>query len=277
MQRRRLAFGIRPLAPAPPLGHLALLEIGTPADIVQVEHTAVGIEVEHLVDHGLEQRRVVTDHDKAAAVRAQVVAQPGNGVRVQMVRRLVEKQRLRATEQDPGKFHAAPLATGQAPKRLPKDPVGQAKARRHRGRLRFGRVTAEHMQPVLEPRVGTDRGIPAAVRRCHLILRPAHPGEHLVQAACGQNPVHGEHVEIARARILGKVANGTRAAHIARGGKGLSREHAGERRFARAVPADQPDPVPWADLERRIINQQPRSGTQLKARCNKHWDCHSFG
>ena len=58
-------------------------------------------------------------------MRAEVVTQPRDGIRVQVVRRLVEKERLGATEQDPGKFHAAPLAAGQAPSGCPRTRSGR--------------------------------------------------------------------------------------------------------------------------------------------------------
>ena len=76
-----------------------------PAHIVQIKDAAVRVQVEHLVDHGLQQRRVVTDHDKAAAMCAEVVTQPRDGIGVEVVRRLVEQERLRTTEQDAGKLH----------------------------------------------------------------------------------------------------------------------------------------------------------------------------
>ena len=53
---RGLALRVDALAPAAPGVGLALLQVALPAQVVDVEDAAVGVEVEHLVDHGLEQR-----------------------------------------------------------------------------------------------------------------------------------------------------------------------------------------------------------------------------
>jgi hypothetical protein len=56
-----LLLGVGPLALAAALVGLALQEVRLPAQVVLVELAAVGVEVEDLVDHGVEQLDVVRD------------------------------------------------------------------------------------------------------------------------------------------------------------------------------------------------------------------------
>jgi hypothetical protein len=56
---------------------------------------------------------------------------------------------------------------------------------------------------------------------------------------------------------------------------GLAREHLGQRGLARAVPADQPDPVAGRDLEARLVQQQARARAQLDIFRRDHLSCHS--
>ena len=75
----RLLLGVGPLAPTAVLVVGPLLEIGVPAQVVDVEDPAAGVEVHDLVDGVAQQLDVVGDDDEAARVGAQVVAQPQDG------------------------------------------------------------------------------------------------------------------------------------------------------------------------------------------------------
>ena len=66
-------------------------------------------KVEHAVDHRVEQLDVVADDDQAALVALEVVAQPADGVGVEVVGRLVQEQGLGTGEQDPRQLHPPPL------------------------------------------------------------------------------------------------------------------------------------------------------------------------
>jgi hypothetical protein len=54
-----LLLGVLTFTLASTLVILALLEIRLPAHVVDVQHRAIGIEVEHLVHHGLDQLHIV--------------------------------------------------------------------------------------------------------------------------------------------------------------------------------------------------------------------------
>ena len=133
-QRLGLVLGVHPLALAALLVGLALQEVGPPAHVVDVDLGPVGVQVQDLVDGPLQQRGVVADHDQAAPVRRQEVAQPDDRVRVEVVGRLVEQQRLGAGEQDPGQLDPAPLPAGQGARA-----AGRGSGPRCRGWTRSGR------------------------------------------------------------------------------------------------------------------------------------------
>jgi hypothetical protein len=103
------------------------------AQVVDVSFAADRIEQPHLVDHGGEEIGVVADDDKAAVMRREEIAEPGDRIGIEMVGRLVEQQRgvracagtVRGAEQDPGQLDPAALAAGQRVQRLGQHAVGQ--------------------------------------------------------------------------------------------------------------------------------------------------------
>ena len=169
---------------------------------------AVGVEVPHLVDDGLEQLDVVADHDQPAAVAGEEAAQPGDRVGVEVVGRLVEQQRLGVGEQDAGQLDAAALATGERAQRLGEHAVGQAEVGADPGGVALGGVAAEGGELVLEPAVAADGLVPLGVvgRLGHGDLRLDQLVAEDVEAAAGEHPVAGGDVEVAAARVLRQVA-----------------------------------------------------------------------
>ena len=154
----------------------------------------------------------MADHDQAALVRAQEVAQPHDRVGVEVVRRLVEQQRLRVAEQDPGQLDPPALAAGQRAERLGEDALGQPQARADLGRLGLGRVAAGARRTA--PAGAAYRRIArSAVSGSALAIWPSvsrSPRTHLVQTAGGQDAVAGQLLEVAGARVLRQVADAAR-------------------------------------------------------------------
>ena len=277
LQRGGLPLGVHPLPAAAPGVGLALLQVGLPAEVVDVQHAAVGVEVEDLVDHGVEQLGVVADHHQAAAEGPQVVAQPADRVRVQVVGRLVQQQRVRAAEQDPGQLDPPPLAARQRAQRLLQHLLRQPEARRQRRRLGLGRVSAEHGQPLLQVAVPAHAGVaPGRVRVGHPQLGLAHPGQQRVQAAGGQDPVHRQRLEVTDPRVLRQVADRAADCDLPGRGLALARQHPGQRGLAGAVAADEADLVARGDLERGTLQQQPRASAQLNITCGNHAETRSI-
>ncbi len=255
-------LGVGPLALAPLLVGLALREVALPADVVLVERGPVGVEVEHLVDHGLEQLDVVADDHQATGVLLQVAPQPGDRVGVEVVGRLVEQQRRRVGEQDAGQLDPAALAAGERPDPLPQHPLGQAQVAADPGSLGLGAVAAEVAEPLLEVAVAPQQVLvvgPLGQLDLHLL----QPAQHLVEPARRQHPVAGEDVQVTGPGVLRQVAD-LPAAHDAAGrGQRLAGERLGERGLAGAVAADQAHPVSRLDTEGDVLQQGARTCAQL--------------
>ena len=232
---------------------------------------AVGVQVEHLGDEGCQQVGVVADHDQAAAVAAQVVTQPGHRVGVEVVGRLVEQQGGGAAEQDPGQFHPAALAARQGAQRLLQYLGGQPEAGRERRGLCLGGVAAQHCQALLKLAVPSHRRVtPGRILVAHADLGLPHPGQHLVEAAGLEYPVGGECVQVADPGVLRQVADRPAAVHSPGGWLALAGQHLQQRGLSCPVPAHQPDLVARRDLERHIVDKQPRTSAQFKIISRDH-------
>ncbi len=263
-QRAGLLLGVEPLPLAPALVGLALEQVGLPPDVVDVHLGAVGVEVEHPVDDGVEHLDVVADDDQPALVGLEVVAQPHDGVGVEVVGRLVQQQGLRAGEQDARQLDPAALTTGEGLQRLTQDPLVQGQAGRDRGGLGLGRVAAPGGELGLEVAVAAHRPVTGLVVGAgHRTLDLAQVAQDLVQPAGGEDAVAGEDVQVTGAGVLRQVAHLTGAGHGAGRGRRSAREHLGQRRLAGPVAPDQAHPVAGGDPEGGAVEEEARAGAQL--------------
>ncbi len=213
----------------------------------------------------------MADDDQAAAVALEEPSQPDDGVGVEVVGRLVEQQRLRAAEQDPGQLHPAPLTAGQRPQRLGQDPVLEAEAVGDLGGLGLSGVAAPGVQLGVGPGVAAHRAVgDRRVGAAHLDLGLAQASYDVVESARGEDPVEGDHLGVAGARVLGQVADLAGRQHLARGGQAFPGEDAGEGRLAGPVAADQTDLVAGGDPEGHVRHQQPRPGPDFEVLGGDH-------
>ena len=266
-----LVLGVHALALAALLVGLALGEVGLPADVVDVDDRAVGVEVQHPVDAGLEQPDVVGDHHEPALVVAQEVAQPHDRVGVEVVGRLVEQQRLGAGEQDPGQLDPATLTAREGAQRLVHQPVGDADRGGDLGGLGLGGVPARSVECSVGLLVAPHRPIAdMRVVAAHLGLGVAQPLDHHVQPTGRQDPVAREHLGVARAWVLGQVAEGAGVGDRPARGQRLAREDLGQRRLAGTVAADEPDAVTRPDPEGDVVHQQTGAGTDFELGDSDH-------
>ncbi len=93
------------------------------------------VEFEDPPGHIVEEVAVVGDGDNRAGVLLQVLLQPGHGLGVEVVGRLVEQQDVGLLQEQPHQRHAPPLAAG-------KDGDG-----------RIARRTAQRVHRQIEPAV----------------------------------------------------------------------------------------------------------------------------
>ena len=244
-ERLRLALGVVSLAVAPSLVLFALLEVRVPSEAVLVELRAVRVEVEHLVGARAQEARVVGDHDEAAGVRAEEVAQPDDRVGVEVVGRLVEQEGLGVPEEDARELDAAPLAAGEGADRLAQRRVGEAEVRGDPRRLALGGVAARGAEPLLDPAVAGDRLVAhCVVGGRHALLGLPHLLHEDVEVPRGEDPVDRQDLEVARPRVLGQVADLAARRHRAARRKDLPRENPRQRRLAGPVAPHEPDAVP---------------------------------
>jgi hypothetical protein len=250
----------------------ARLQVFLPAHVVDVDLGPVGVQVPDLVDHPVEQIDVVADHHDTAVVRAQEVAQPGDRVGVEVVGRLVEQQRRRAGEQDPGQLDPPALAAGQRAQRLVQHPVGKPQVGADPGRLGLGRVAAERGEPVLQPAVAAHGRVAGRVvgGLGQLDLGLLQVVQQGVEAAGGQHPVLAQHGKVAGARVLRQVADLAAPVDGAAVRQRLAGQHAQGGGLAGAVAADQPDAVAGLDAQGGAGQQDPGAGTQLQVGGGDH-------
>ncbi len=165
----------------------------------------------------------MADHDQRAGPAVEVVLDDGQGVDVEVVGGLVEEQDVGFGEQQPQQLQPAALPAGQVV-----EPGRQLGARE-----------AEALQQGARGDLGAggDADLPAdALDGVEHALAAAELGEGLAE--------------------VGDAQRASRA-YRARGRLDLAVEQAQQRRLARAVDADQPDPVAGADRPGEVVEQHP--------------------
>ncbi|CAL9600647.1 hypothetical protein SUDANB37_05452 [Streptomyces sp. enrichment culture] len=216
---------------------------------------------------GEERRRArEDDQDQAALVAPQEAAQPRDGADVEVVGRLVHQQRaVGPAEQDAGQLHPAPLPAGQRAHRTAHDVVGQAEPGRHSGRLRLGGVPARGLEGRLRAGVGAHRAVQRGrpVGPLHGRLGGTQPVQRPVQGTGGQDAVQDGDGGVGGAGVLGEEPDGTGGGDRARGGPGLSGEGGHQGGLARAVAADETDPVAGGDGKGDLGQQKARARAQF--------------
>jgi hypothetical protein len=242
---------------------LALLEIGGPGALVGLHRGRHRIDGEDRGDVAVQQRQVVGDDQDAAGEGGQELGQPGLGVGVQVVGRLVQEQGGRLAEQHPGQLDAAALATRQLRQGPVEQVVVQPEAGRDPAGLGLGPVAALQLEAVLEVAealhgpvagAGVAGGVDPGPGPFQLVAQHVNP-------AGAQQPGQAGRLR-GRGRLLRQPAEGadqghlTAAAGVGRGGG----DRAQRRRLPRPVRPDQPDHVARGDREGHLIGQQLVAG-----------------
>src|SRR4051812_25247996 len=169
----------------------------------------------------IEEPAVVRDHDRAAREVEQRVLERAQRVHVEVVRRLVEQQHVRAALQHFRQVHAVPLAARQLPDRLLLVATPEVEPRRVLPRVDL--LLAEQ-DDVLAP----GDLLPHGVLRREVAAR-------LVDVA----ELHG----VAEAQLAGV-------------GSLVAGDHAEKRRLARAVRPDHADDAGGRQREREVLEEQ---------------------
>ena len=187
-------------------------------------------------------------------------AQPRDRVGVEVVRRLVEQEhglRLARTvgggEQDACELHATPLTARQRAQLLIEDAGLEPEAGADARCLALGLVPTAGREVLLEPAVAGDGLVPRLLVRGvrHEFLGRGHVGGDPVQATGRQHPATRELVHVALTRILRQIAEVPGQGHRAAVRLALPGEDAHRGGLARAVAADQSDPITGLDAQGR--------------------------
>ena len=219
----------------------------------------------------------MADHDEAAGVAAEELPQPGDRVRVQVVRRLVQQQGLGVGEQDPGQLHPAPLTSGEGAQRLAEHPGGQAEVGGDSGRFTLRGPAALRAELGIQAGVAIHRLLPhRLVLAGHVRLGTTDPAHHLVQVAGGEHSVPGELVQVASAWVLRQVADRAVVRDRAAGRLALAGQGAGQRSLSGAVAPHQTDPHSGVDAKVRPGEELTGPDSELHFLRTDHWS-HSTG
>ena len=118
--------GVGAFLAAAALVFLALLEVGVPPQVIDVDVSAVGIQVKDLVDSVAQELNVMGDDHDTAGEGLDPVAQPHDRVVVKVVGRLVEEEHIRVGEEHAGEFDAAALTARERVEPLIQDAILEA-------------------------------------------------------------------------------------------------------------------------------------------------------
>ncbi len=197
-----------------------VLRVGPP-----VLDDPVAVQMQDPRDRAVEQAEVVADDHERPAVPGEELHQPVLGVAVEVVRRLVQEQEVRAREQDPGELESPALATGERSDRQVEPVVGQAEPGRDATRLGLARIPAGRPVPLLEPGEARDvrsrSGAPPSRGGTSRGARPS-PGAR-------EPPGRGRGPSASRSRVPAAPAAGSRAGR----GRRHARRAAARRRRSR--------------------------------------------
>ena len=198
------------------------------------------------VDHPVQKIAVMRDHQKGAAEVLQKLGHPFNGLRVQMVRRLVQDEQFRLRHNGPGQRHAPLLAAGEG---INPPFAWRAVEMRH-----------DRFDPLIQRPAFQRLNAPL-----QLLVPPGLGGQRFkfrdqLQRASGSAANIPARVQRRVQReILRQIAHH----QIAPGGDGatVGRQQAGEDsqegRLAAAVASDQPDAVALLNPQRGAIQDGP--------------------
>lgn len=254
---RSLLLDVGAFALAGALIGFALDLVALPVHVVDIHHAAVRIQVQHLVHGGFHQAGVVADHQHAAGVVLDEVAQPHDRVDVEVVGGLIEQQRLGIRVEDAGQFHAAALAAGEGAQRLVQDAVRQIQVRADGRGFGFGGVAAgsdefRFQAVVLAQGLGGHDRILAS----HVFAVLGQLGNDHIEATGAENAVARQLLHVRGLGVLRQVADGSLVRDFASGWLGLAGEDLGHRGLAGTVASHQSDLVALVDAEVHFVHQQ---------------------
>ena len=261
INRQTVGLITLPIAIALALVFLALLEVGVPPQVIDVDVSAVGIQVKDLVDGVAQELNVVGDDHDAAGEGLDPVAQPHDRVVVEVVGRLVEEEHIRVGEEHAGEFDAAALTARERIEPLVEDAVLKAEGVRDLRSLGVGGPSTGVGELLVELDVAFHGPLLAsALGRGHLVLGLANARDDRVDAAHGDDAVASLHLRVTNVGVLREVADGAVGADGAgvlgrSPAVGFSGEETHRRGLAGTVASDEADAHAFVDPEGYMVDE----------------------
>src|SRR5690606_36398774 len=219
-----------------------------------VRSRSLSLEVEDVISDAIEEHAVVADDEYRAVDIAQVLLEPERRIEVEVVGRLVEQPDVGGRDELPRQTGAAALSAAQSVQPL---------------RARGFKIEAENVQHRVDARA--ERVAALALEAVQLAIVPVECGLRRVlrqrMRLLGERRLERDQLrELPRDRLVLRL-HGTEVAVLVQqrdawtaGARDaaarrlqLPREHAEERRLARAVPADDAPAIAASERERHIL------------------------
>ena len=198
-------------------------------------------------DRLIEQGEIMGDHQHAAPICGEPLDQPGLGVEVEMVGRLVEEQDIGLGKEDPGQLHPSPLSTGHGDHGLVQLVVPDPESGRHALCLCLGHETALGLELLVETAETGDASVSLltveVVKSPSGLLYPALQGTDLPGH---ENSLQRRGVwmlQFGQRGLLGEIAESARTQDGPLGGSESAGERLHQSGLARPVPAHEADAV----------------------------------
>ncbi len=108
------------------------------------------IDMHDRIDDPVQEIAVVRDEDKRPRVAREPVLEPQHGIEIEMVRRLVQEEQIRAACERLSEIQAHPPAAGKARHGVAMESCRKAEPREQRRRPGGGRIAADGLEAVVE-------------------------------------------------------------------------------------------------------------------------------
>ena len=224
-----------------------------------VERQLAPIEMQDLVDRGVEQVAVMADHDHGAGIVGQMVFQPQRAFEIEIVGRLVQQQQVWRREQRRRQRHSHAPAAGEFRARPRLIRGGKSKAAqdcRRAGRRGVG-IDIDQPHLNLGDPVRIISGFGFMEQRVALQIGFQHDIDEALRAV---------------RRLLRQAADAPtwRQGDAAGLDRQIAADRVKQRRFADAVAADEADARARHDLHRAVVDQEPPGNADRNIRDGKH-------
>ena len=224
--------------------------------VAGVGHELAAIEVDDARDEAVHELAVVRGHEHRALELAEPALEPDDALDVEVVRRLVEQERVGALQQDLRERDAHLPAAGEVADVAVDEVRREAEAREDLPRPRLERVAVEGVEARLHLAEALDQGLELveALGVGHAVLEQVELVGHVGDLAGARHRLldDGAAVHVAHALLEPPEGHAAVDDHGAGVGRIVAGDHAEDGALARAVGAHQADLLALEEAERGV-------------------------